>query len=299
MNGIRINTAFGDETQYGEIIANVHRIGKVPTLLDLKGPEVRLKAKEKTAVKTGDNIIFGNDADLSFSWDIYRELEVGDHVLFDDGKIQAEVMKANESEIQLQALSEGVLENGKGVNFPGKTFTNPTLSTKDLKLVELAQAYGVEFIGLSFVRTSEDINQVRQRIGKSEASIIAKIENAQGVKNFKEILDAADGIMIARGDLGIELPPEIATDRKLSPDAAENHHFGLELFDSKKKMPVPLTAPRYWPSLDTAKSLASIGLLHSRNTLLPCPKATGKVTGITMVTETSKNRMKLVLLITN
>ena len=208
MNGVRINTAFGDQTQYEEIVLNVRRIGEVPILLDLKGPEVRLRAKKKLAVKRGDGIILGTDADLSFSWDIYGGLEVGDRVLFNDGRVQAKVTEAGELQIQLKALNEGVLEDGKGVNFPGKTFPSPPLSEKDLKLIEFARERRVEFLSLSFVRTAEDINQLRQRMGKSEASIVAKIENAQGVKNFQGILGAADGIMIARGDLGIELPRE-------------------------------------------------------------------------------------------
>jgi pyruvate kinase len=208
MNGVRINTAFGDQTQYEKIILNVRRIGEIPILLDLKGPEVRLRARKKLAVKRGDRIVLGTDADLSFSWDIYGGLKVGDRVLFEDGRVQAKVTKAGERQIQLQALNEGILEEGKGVNFPGKTLPSPSLSEKDLKLIEFARGLGVEFLSLSFVRTIEDINQLRKRMGKSEARVVAKIENAQGVKNFQSILGAADGIMIARGDMGIELPQE-------------------------------------------------------------------------------------------
>lgn len=94
MNGVRINTAFGDQTQYEEIALNVRRIGEVPILLDLKGPEVRLRAKKKLAVKKGDGTILGTDADLSFSWDIYGGLEVGDRVLFDDGRVHACICNA-------------------------------------------------------------------------------------------------------------------------------------------------------------------------------------------------------------
>jgi pyruvate kinase len=208
MNGVRINTAFGDQTQYEEIVLNVRRIGEVPILLDLKGPEVRLRARKKLAVKMGDRIVLGTGADLCFSWDIYGGLEVGDRVLFDDGRVQAKVTVAEEMQVQLQALNQGILEDGKGVNFPGKTFQSPSLSEKDLKLIELAGELGVEFLSLSFVRNTEDIKQLRKRMGKNEASIVAKIENAQGVKNFQSILCAVDGIMIARGDLGIELPQE-------------------------------------------------------------------------------------------
>jgi pyruvate kinase len=129
-------------------------------------------------------------------------------VLFDDGRVQSKVTKAGEMQIQLEVLNEGLLEDGKGVNFPGKTFPSPLLSEKDLKLIEFARERRVEFLSLSFVRTADDINQLRQKVGKSDASIIAKIENARGVKNFQGILNAADGIMIARGDMGIELPQE-------------------------------------------------------------------------------------------
>jgi pyruvate kinase len=208
MNGVRINTAFGDESQYDAIVRNVRRVGEVPVLLDLKGPEVRLRAKRKLAVRKGDFVSLGADADLSFSWDVYGGLDVGDLVFFDDGRVQTKVARAGERQVQLRALNDGVFENGKGANFPGKDFSSPTLSERDVELIEFARERDVEFVGLSFARTVEDIGQIRQRIGKSEAGIVAKIENAQGVKNFKGILGAADGIMIARGDLGIELPQE-------------------------------------------------------------------------------------------
>jgi pyruvate kinase len=208
MNGVRINTAFGDQTQYEDIVLNVRKIGEVPILLDLKGPEVRLRARKGLAVKKGERIVLGTDADLSFSWDIYGALEVGDHVFFEDGRVQAKVTESGERQIQLQALNEGILEDGKGVNLPGKILPSPSLSEKDFKLIKLARQLGVEFVGLSFVRTADDVNQLRKRMGKSEAKIVAKIENAQGVKNFQGILGAADGIMIARGDMGIELPQE-------------------------------------------------------------------------------------------
>jgi len=247
MNGVRINTAFGDQTQYEEIVRNVRRIGEIPILLDLKGPEVRLRAKKKLAVKRGDSIIFGADADLSFSWDIYSWLEIGDSVLFDDGKVQTKVTEAGEMQIQLQALNEGILEDGKGVNFPGKIFPSPTLSEKDLKLIEFARKHRVEFLSLSFVRTVEDINQLRQRVGKSEAGIIAKIENAEGVKNFRGILDAADGIMIARGDLGIELFRESVPLLQKQMIASCNQEGKMvitatEMLESMRENPTPTRA---------------------------------------------------------
>lgn len=208
MNGVRINTAFGGQSQYDAIIRSVRKVGDVPILLDLKGPEVRLRAKKQFVVRKGDLVSVGVDADLSFSWDIYSGLDVGDPVLFDDGRVQTKVTKAGEMQVQLRAQNDGILEDGKGANFPGKDFSSPTLSERDVELIEFAREREVEFVGLSFARTPDDVNQLRQRIGKSEACIVAKIENAQGVKNFKGILEAADGIMIARGDLGIELPQE-------------------------------------------------------------------------------------------
>ena len=209
MDGVRINTAFGDLEEYERVVKSVRSIGEIPVLLDLKGPELRIMVLESRSVRDGEVLELGFDYQpIHLNYDIFDQIDVGDPVLIDGGRIQTEVVEKRDRQVQLLIKNGGMLEDRKGVNIPGKTLELPFLTEKDLRIIDFAKKHEVEFIALSFTRSREDILNIRSKIGDSDVGIIAKIESQDGVKNFNEILDEADGIMVARGDLGVELSLE-------------------------------------------------------------------------------------------
>jgi len=208
MNGARINTAYGTLDQYRGIINNLRKVADIPIIIDVKGPEIRLKTKGKRTVKKGDVIELGKNGKTSFNNDVYEDLNVGDNVLIDNGRLRTRVVKKQKGALKLLATTNGEIDDGKGVNIPNKKLAVPTLSSNDLEIVGLAKENDVEFIALSFSRSAQDVNNLKNRTSGFKGAIIAKIENSEGVEKFDEILDAADGIMVARGDLGVEIEPE-------------------------------------------------------------------------------------------
>jgi len=208
INGVRINTAFGSLEEYESIVKNVRRIGEISILVDIKGPELRIKVPESRPVKKGETVYLGSESELSFNHDIYDQLETGDKILIDDAMLQTEVVGKKDKQVQLLVKNDWVLKDGKGVNIPTKTLKTPCLNEKDLRIIEFAKENEVEYIALSFTRNQADVLTLREKLADSEIGIVAKIENLQGFENFHEILSEADGIMIARGDLGVELPLE-------------------------------------------------------------------------------------------
>jgi pyruvate kinase len=208
MNGARINTAYGTLDQYRGIINNLRKVADIPIIIDVKGPEIRLKTKGNRTVKKGDVIELGKNGKTSFNNDVYEDLNVGDNVLIDNGRLRTRVVKKQKGVLKLLAITNGEIDDGKGVNIPNKKLAVPTLSSNDLEIVGLAKENDVEFIALSFTRSAQDVNNLKNRASGFKGAIIAKIENSEGVEKFDEILEAADGIMVARGDLGVEIEPE-------------------------------------------------------------------------------------------
>lgn len=204
MSGIRINTAFGDFDQYREVIMNVRKIGDIPVMLDLKGPEIRVKTSSPIEIKVGDLVEAGEGSPLGFSHNICGQLDVGDRVLIDDGKLSMRVVERRGNGLRLAVERGGRIEDGKGVNIPGKRLVVPSVSEKDKEVMGFAKEHSVEFIALSFVRRREDLTNLKSFARGLQAEFIAKIENQEGVDNFEEILEEADGIIVARGDLGVE-----------------------------------------------------------------------------------------------
>lgn len=208
MSGVRINTAYGAISQYRGIVESVREIGEIPIILDIKGPEIRIKAK-KRLVSEGEvlDVSFGSE-EPSFSWDFYDKMKIGDFVLIDNGKVRTQVVGTINRQLQLKVIFGGEIADGKGVNIPNKQLSVPTLSKKDKELVNFAKELEIDFLALSFARNVQDITNVRSEAEGFKGAIIAKIENHEGVTNFSEILESSDGIMVARGDMGVELDPE-------------------------------------------------------------------------------------------
>jgi len=209
MNGARINTAYGDLEQYRMIVNNIREVADIPIIVDIKGPEIRLRVRRKRTLKKGEIVEIGfNHEEISFNHNFYEKMGVGDEIYIDNGKIRTRVVEKKSGVLRLLVMNSGEIDDGKGVNIPKKQLFVPSLSKKDLEIIEFAKEYDVEYIALSFTRDAQDVKNLRMKAEGFEGGIIAKIENFEGVKNFEEILDVVDCIMIARGDLGIEIELE-------------------------------------------------------------------------------------------
>lgn len=208
MSGVRINTAYGNKAQYSWIVENVREIGEIPIIVDIKGPEIRIRAK-KRMVNEGEVFEAGfSNQEITFNWDFHDKINVGDLVIIDNGKINTKVVEKTNKTLQLKVISGGEIADGKGVNVPNKQLSVPTLSSKDKEIIQFAKKFDIEYIALSFTRNAQDIINVRSEAEGFKGAIIAKIENSEGINNFADILECSDSIMVARGDLGVEIEPE-------------------------------------------------------------------------------------------
>jgi len=220
VNVVRMNTAHASREGIINIIRNVREVSNhIGILIDTKGPEVRTTGCEAPIeYKTGDVVkIFGrpdvasthdivNLSYANFAADVYE----GCHILFDDGALDMQVIGINGPAVIAQVMNDGVLGSHKSVNVPGVHIALPPLTDKDRKNIMLAIEQDIDFIAHSFVRSAADVRAVQAILDafNSDIKIISKIENQEGVDNIDEIIDASYGIMIARGDLGIEVPIE-------------------------------------------------------------------------------------------
>jgi pyruvate kinase len=210
MNAARINTAYGDMDQYELIVENIRETADIPVILDIKGPEIRLNVKRRRRVKKGETIAVGfhSDAEISFNHRFYDEIDVGDAVYIDNGRIKTQVAEKKSGVLRLLVMEGGVIDDGKGVNIPNKHLSVPSLTEEDLEIIEFAKEHDVEYVALSFTRSLRDVEAFKAASDGFRGGVIAKIENSEGLKNFAEILKAVDCIMIARGDLGVEIELE-------------------------------------------------------------------------------------------
>lgn len=219
MNVVRLNTAHISMESALEMITNVRSVSDhIGILIDTKGPEIRTKGiSEPINVKEGDIIkIKGGDGISNqeifyVSYEqIYRDVPVGNHILIDDGDLSLDVIEQTEDSLICRVGNSGQIKNKKSVNTPGVSVDLPSISDKDIEFIEFAAKHDIDFIAHSFVRNKKDVLAVQNILGEhnSKVKIIAKIENLDGVNNIDEILELAYGIMVARGDLGIEIPAE-------------------------------------------------------------------------------------------
>jgi pyruvate kinase len=192
----------------------------VATLLDTKGPEIRIgnfKDNSKIQLVEGQTFILtskdieGDETQVSISYpNLIYDIEIGTTILIDDGLIEMKVVDVTASDIICKVKNSGIISNKKGVNVPGIHLSMPFISDKDREDILFGIKHKYDFIAASFVRTAEDVKEIRKMLTKhnSQTKIIAKIENYHGVEHIDEIIEAADGIMIARGDMGVEIPYE-------------------------------------------------------------------------------------------
>ena len=189
----------------------------VAAMLDTKGPEVRLRTFQNGPVhlKTGQSFTLttddvpGDETRCSITYaDLPQDVKPGNTILLDDGLVRLTVLETTAREIRCRAENDGVMKDKKGVNVPGVSLSMPYMSQRDREDILFGIRQGFDFVAASFVRSAADVREIRHILDKnhSKIRIIAKIENAEGVQNIDSIIDAADGVMVARGDLGVEIP---------------------------------------------------------------------------------------------
>ena len=226
MDVARFNFSHGDyeeQKQRMDMLKQLREEEQIPVaiLLDTKGPEIRtglLKDGKNVELKEGETFILtseeimGDETKVSISYaGLVNDISVGKHILIDDGLIDLEVLKRSGHEIICKVLNGGVLGQRKGVNVPKVPVRLPAITEKDKEDITFGVSQGIDFIAASFVRNAECILEIKALLKSLKAPyipIIAKIENEQGIQNIDEIIRCADGIMIARGDLGVEIPAE-------------------------------------------------------------------------------------------
>ncbi|MCO6537261.1 MULTISPECIES: pyruvate kinase PykF [Gilliamella] len=227
MNVMRLNFSHGDYEEHGNRIKNLREVMqetglKAAIMLDTKGPEIRTIKLEggndvslvagQTFTFTTDKNVIGNKDRVAVTYDGFaHDLKPGNRVLVDDGLIAMDVKEIKGNEVICTVLNNGELGENKGINLPGVSIKLPALAEKDKNDLIFGCEQGVDFIAASFIRKRSDVDDIRTHLkahGGENIKIISKIENQEGLDNFDEILDASDGIMVARGDLGVEIAVE-------------------------------------------------------------------------------------------
>lgn len=266
MNVMRLNFSHGDFAEHGGRIDNIEKImaetGRIfAVLLDTRGPEIRtcnLEGGQDIQLVTGqkitittDSSFVGNRDKISVTYaNLAKDLKVGDTVLLDDGLIALKVLATTDTEVSCEVLNNGLLGEKKGVNLPNTHITMPFLSEHDKNDILFGIKRNVDFIAASFTRNRQDVLDIRNFLnenGGQEIKIIAKIENQEGLDNFEDILEVADGIMVARGDLGVEIPAQevIFAQKKIIKRCNEIGKIVItatQMLDSMIKNPRPTRA---------------------------------------------------------
>ncbi|WP_291859853.1 pyruvate kinase [Marinilabilia sp.] len=220
MNVARLNTAHLDFEGINKIVTNIREVSdEIAILIDTKGPEVRTTVSDQDIeLKTGSELLLLGDPDsktdekricVSYT-QIADDVSVGSHILIDDGEIDLEVIAKENGGVRCRVMNNGTLGSRKSVNVPGVRINLPSLTQRDKGFIGYAIENEIDFIAHSFVRNKEDVLEIQKILDAQDSpvKIIAKIENQEGVENIDEILENVYGVMVARGDLGIEIPQE-------------------------------------------------------------------------------------------
>lgn len=220
MDVVRMNTAHQTPEQAMKLVENVRKVScRIPLMVDTKGPEIRTNASPNIIEVEKDQLLMvkgakgiASDANCLYVNldDFVNHLEVGNKIMIDDGEIELLVEKKHSDHLICRVCNPGVIKGRKSINLPGISINLPSLTPKDIEFIEWGIANHIDFIAHSFVRNKQDVLDIQKILDKhnSPIKIIAKIENQQGVDNIDEILEHVYGIMVARGDLAIEVPAE-------------------------------------------------------------------------------------------
>ena len=220
---VRLNFSHGNHKDHLQTIKNVRNISdefKVPItiLQDLQGPKIRVGEliddsffiEDNSILKLTSKNIKGDKQMISIDNDIIEDIKEGERILIDDGKLELKAVEINKNNIVAKVLRGGYIYPRKGVNLPDSDIKLSSITDKDIKDLKFGLENDVDWVALSFVRSEYDILELKDLIKKegSSTKIIAKIEKPQAIKNINNIIDVSDGLMVARGDLGVEMPME-------------------------------------------------------------------------------------------
>ena len=265
---IRANFSHGDFAEQKAKFDNAKKIQEklqvpISIMLDTKGPEIRvgkmkdgaqlIKAKQELVVHTKEDQyqnMIGTDKEITVSYRMDKDLKKGNIVLFDDGKLVTEVISVQDGIINVITRNQHLLKSNKRINLPGVEFSLPFLSEKDVNDIKFGIEQKVDYIAASFVNSRANVEQLRKILnenGGSKIKIISKIESEVAIKNIDEIIAASDGIMVARGDLGLEIPYyEVPFNQKMMirkcRQAGKPVIVATQMLDSMEKLPQPTRA---------------------------------------------------------
>ncbi len=228
MNVARLNFSHGTHNHHTKIIKNIHKAEKITgkrigILQDLQGPKIRIGEMPKEGIKLKENKEFilttrkiqgteeGKTITIPITYkNLVKDVRKNDIILIDDGIIEVRILKVSKTQLLCKVKTGGLVTTGRGINLPTSSISKPTITTKDKKDLAFGLKQNVDFIALSFVKSDKDIKALRKMIQrkKKDTAIIAKVERHEAVKNLKKIIRAADGVMVARGDLGADIKAE-------------------------------------------------------------------------------------------
>ncbi len=225
MDVVRLNFSHGSHADHAAVLATVRaeadkRGRAIAVLLDIQGPKIRVGRFAEGQIElvpgatftiTTDRDVMGDVNRVSTTYGgLPRDVRVGDHILLDDGYMTLAATEVTDREVKTVVVTGGPLKNNKGINLPGVEVSAPAITDKDKLDLEWGMRHGVDYVAVSFVRRAEDVLEARKLLTADDLSIpiIAKIEKPQAVDRLEEIIEVSDGIMVARGDLGVEIGPE-------------------------------------------------------------------------------------------
>ena len=225
MDVARLNFSHGTHEDHARVIERLRKVAKrekrtICILQDLQGPKMRtgrlkdrapvyLKAGSRVTITTRD--VLGTSQMISTGFDMLpKEVEPGSRILLSDGKLSLRVRTIRGNEVECEVIDGGLLAEHQGINLPGTVVSVPSLTKKDIKDLEFGLRHGVDVVAVSFVRTAADVKEVKRMIGDygCDTPVIAKLEKPQAIDSLEQIFEVADGVMVARGDLGVEVAPE-------------------------------------------------------------------------------------------
>lgn len=263
MNVARLNMSHGDHESHARVIKAIRTLNRklhhpIAVLLDTQGPEIRTGDMiDELHLHPGDTIsvVARGEADVEASSihinyeDLINDVDVGDMITVDNGLINLEVLSKEDRLMQCKVIDGGLLKSKRHVNLPGIRVNLPAITDKDRRDITFAMEQEVDFIALSFVREAKDVAELRELLGKKadKIKVIAKLEDQEAINNMEEIVDIADGVMVARGDLGVEIPLEILprVQRRIIRACAEKGRRAIvatHMLESMIDNPIPTRA---------------------------------------------------------
>lgn len=263
VDALRLNFSHGSYEYFDELLERIHNVRKtlslpIPVLQDLQGPKIRIGELAETSIHLSDGNkieitiedVEGTKEKISSSYkELVDDARIGNLILIDDGLIRLKVVEKKSKSLVCDILEGGELKPRKGMNMPEMDLSTPSLTEKDYKDLEFGLNHKIDYIALSFVRRADDIIKLKDWLRKrnNETPVIAKIEKKEAVDNFDEILKEADGIMVARGDLGVEMPPQDVPiiQKKIIRECNAVGKLVItatQMFESMIKNPVPTRA---------------------------------------------------------